>query len=71
MMSDRRSTDFVEIALDTSGHAARVVGHTSRTGRGGNVTEYEQTVGGGDPAALTEDDVLTFLLREIEGLLGK
>jgi hypothetical protein len=69
MSSDRHSTDFVEIGLDTSGYAPRVVGHTSRGGRGGNRTEYEQTVGGGDPAALTEDDVLTFVLRELEAML--
>ena len=71
MMSDRRNTDFVEIALDASSYAPRVVGHTSRGGRGGNVTEYEQTVGHGDPATLTEDDVLTFVLREIEPLVTK
>ncbi len=69
MMSDRRNTDFVEIGLDTSGYAPRVVGHTSRGGRSGNRTEYEQTVGGGDPATLTEDDVLTFVLRELEAML--
>src|SRR5439155_23777068 len=69
MMSDRHPTDFVEIGLDTSGYAPRVVGHTSRGGRGGNVTEYEQTVGDGDPAALSEDDVLTFVLREVQAML--
>jgi len=71
MMSDRRSTDFVEMTLVTSGPAPRVVGHTSRGGRGGNVTEYEQSVGNGDPAALTEEDVLAFLLRELESLVEK
>jgi hypothetical protein len=71
MMSDRRSTDFFEMALDTSGYTPRVVGHTSRGGRGGNVTEYEQTVGNGDPAALTEEDVLTFVLREVEPMVEK
>jgi len=71
MMSDRRNTDFVEIALDASGYAPRVVGHTSRGGRGGNVTEYEQTVGNGDPATLTEEDVLRFVLQEIEPLVAK
>jgi len=71
MMSDRHPTDFVEITLDTSGYAPRVVGHTSRGGRGGNVTEYEQSVGSGDPAALTEEDVLAFLLREVEPMVEK
>ena len=69
MMSDRHPTDFVEIGLDTSGYAPRVVGHTSRGGRGGNVTEYEQTVGSGAPATLTEDEVLTFVLREVEPMI--
>jgi hypothetical protein len=71
MLSDRRSTDFIEMTLDTSGYAPRVVGHTSRGGRGGNVTEYEQTVGNGDPAALTEEDVLAFLVREVAPLVEK
>jgi hypothetical protein len=71
VMSDRRTTDFVEITLDTSGYAPRVVGHTSRGGRGGNVTEYEQTVGNGDPATLSEEDVLAFLLREVEPFIEK
>ena len=71
LMSDRHAIDFVEIGLDTSGYAPRVVGHTSRGGRGGNVTEYEQTVGNGDPATLTEEDVLTFVLREVEAFVEK
>ena len=71
MTSDRRPTDFFEIALDTSGYMPRVVGHTSRGGRGGNVTEYEQTVGSGDPATLTEEDVLTFVIREVEPFVEK
>jgi len=71
LMSDRHNVDFVEIGLDTSGYAPRVVGHTSRGGRGGNVTEYEQTVGSGDPATLTEDEVLTFVLREVEAFVEK
>src|SRR3954465_3667861 len=32
MMSDRRSTDFVEMTLDTSGRVPPIVGHTSRGG---------------------------------------
>ena len=71
MASDRHAVDFVEIALDTSGYRPRVVGHTSRGGRGGNVTEYEQTVGNGDPSTLTEEDVLTYVLRELEVFVEK
>ncbi|HMD34134.1 MAG TPA: hypothetical protein VKH42_04160 [Vicinamibacterales bacterium] len=71
MMSDRQSTDFVEITLDTSGYTPRVIGHTSRGGRGGNIVEYEQTVGNGDPATLTEEDVVAFLVREVEPFVEK
>jgi len=49
----------------------RVVGHTSRGGRGANVTEYEQTVGNGDPAALTEENVLVFVLKEVEPMVER
>jgi hypothetical protein len=64
LMSDRSAEDFIEIALDTSGSEPRVMGHTSRR-RGQRVVEHEQPIGGA-VADLSENDVLEFLLKELE-----
>ena len=63
LMSDRAAEDFIELTLDTTGDTPQVVGHTSRS-RGRRVTESERAVG--SPAALTEESVLDFLVKELE-----
>ena len=65
LMSDRHSEDFIEIALDLTGDAPRVTGHTSRL-RGRNIVETEKPVGAGRPGGITEEDLLEFLLKELE-----
>src|SRR3954469_4602511 len=62
LMSDRTAEDFVELTLDTAGDTPQVVGHT-RWSRGRRVSESERPVG--SPAALTEADVLDFLVKEL------
>jgi len=64
LMSDRSAEDFIEIGLDTSGAEPRVTGYTSRR-RGQRVVEHEQPIGGA-VADLSENDVLEFLLKELE-----
>jgi len=63
LMSDRGAEDFIEVTLDTSDTVPRVIGHTSRS-RGRRVLESERAIG--EPDALTENDVLEFLLKELE-----
>src|SRR5438105_1360706 len=58
LMSDRRAEDYIEIRLDTSGDAPHVLGHVSHA-RASGVVESEQAIG--DPATLTEDDLLRFV----------
>ena len=70
LMSERASEDYIEISLDTTGDAPRVLGHTSR-GRGRRVIASERPVAARPPAQLTEDDVLAFLLRELEPFVDK
>ena len=65
LMSDRRAEDFIEIALDLSGETPRVIGHASRL-RGRHIVETERPVGSGRPGGITEEDVLEFLLKELE-----
>ena len=66
LMSDRHAEDFVEIAFDVSADGGpRVVGHTSQL-RGRNIVETERPVGSGDPGVITEEELLDFLLKELE-----
>jgi hypothetical protein len=68
LVSDRTAEDSIAIALDTGGDEPRVIGHTTRS-RGSRVIESERPVG--DPATLTESDLLDFLMKELEALLGR
>ena len=68
LMSDRSTEDYIELALDTSGDEPVVSGHTGRS-RGRRVVESEQPIG--PPAALTENDVLSFVLKALEPLVER
>lgn len=63
LMSDRAAENFIELTLDTTEVEPVVTGYTSRI-HGRRVTASERPVG--PPAALTEDDVLEFVLKELE-----
>jgi len=68
LMSDRHGEDYVELLFDGAGEPPQVVGHSSRS-RGRNVTESEQPLG--EPAAITEEQLLSFLLKELEPLVER
>lgn len=65
LMSDKSADDFIELALDTSDRDPRIMAHVSRS-RGRRVVDEEQIVGSGGPEALSEEDLLTFLLKALE-----
>lgn len=65
LMSDRHAEDFIEILLDTTGDTPRIVGRSSRL-RGRSVVDAERPVGSGRPGAVTEEDLLEYVLQEIE-----
>jgi hypothetical protein len=65
MTSEKSGQDFVELSLDDGGDEPRVVGRTSRI-RGRHIVDAERVVAGGDPATLTEEEVLEFLMKELE-----
>ena len=65
LMSDRRAEDFIEILLDTTGDAPQIIGHVSRL-RGRNIVETEHPVASGKPGGVSEQDLLDFLLKELE-----
>ena len=68
LMSDRAAVDYIEISLDTAGDPPRVMGQISRN-RGRRVIDTERAIGA--PDALTEDDVLEFLLKELEAFVER
>ena len=71
LMSDRSAEDYIELRLDTSGDDPKVLGHASRS-RGRRVTESEWPLAERDAIRdLTEDDVVRFVMKELEPLVEK
>jgi hypothetical protein len=65
LASDRHPEDFIEIVLDVNGDVPRVLGHTRRL-RGRDIVESERPIASGRPDGITEEDLLEFLLKEVE-----
>ena len=66
LAADRGRDDFVEFLLDTDSTPPQVLGRVSHT-RGSRTIEEEQPVKRGTPPdALTEEDVLDFLVGALE-----
>jgi hypothetical protein len=65
---ERGTDDYIELTLDTTGDEPVVVGHTRRS-RGRRVVDSERPVG--DPATLNEEDVLAFVLKELEPFVDR
>jgi hypothetical protein len=68
LMSDRSSSDYVELTLDTAQNPPCVIGEVRRE-RGRQVLDTEHTIG--TPDTLTEEQLLDFLLRELEAFVGR
>ena len=68
LTSDRAGDDYIELSLDTTGDVPMIVGRTSRR-RGQRVLQSESTVG--ESAEVTEQDVLGFLLNELEPFIER
>lgn len=68
--SDKNAEDFIEITLDTAGGAPRVVGRVSRS-RGRRVVDAEHVIASGDPEMITEEELLAFLLKELEAFVER
>lgn len=65
LASEHAADDFIELSLDATADPPAVVGRVSR-GRGRRNVSADRPVGKGAPiAALSEEDVLDFVLSEI------
>jgi len=65
LSSEREADDYIELLLDTSGATPQVIGHCSRS-RGRRVLETERPIGDGQIGALTDEDVIAFVMKELE-----
>jgi NADPH:quinone reductase-like Zn-dependent oxidoreductase len=70
LISDRSGSDYIELSLDTTGRQAQVVVHASRS-RGRRVIESELTLGDGPIRDLTEEEVLTAVMKELEPIVER
>ena len=71
LASDRGRDDYVEFALDESAEPPQVVGRIRRT-RGSRTLDEERPIKPGTPPeALSEEDVLTFLLDALQPWLER
>lgn len=65
LMSDRVAEDFIELSLDVSGEEPMVIGH-SRSARGRRIIENERAVAEVSVGHVTEEQLLEYLLKELE-----
>jgi len=70
LMSDRSADDFVEITLDTSDNAPRAIARISRS-RGRRAVDAERTIAGGDPAVISDEELLAFMTEVLEPFVEK
>jgi len=71
LASDRGRDDYIEFGLDTASDPPQVVGRVSLT-RGSRVLSDERPVKpGAGPAAISEDDALSFLLDALQPWLER
>ena len=71
MMSERSSEDYIELVLDTTGDVPLVMGRSSRV-RGSRGVATERALNPSTPIGeLSEDDVLAFVMKELEPFVEK
>lgn len=70
LASDRNTSDYIELSLDTSGEEPMVIGHSVRA-RGRRVIESERAIAERSVAFLTEEHVLDYLLTELTPLVER
>jgi hypothetical protein len=71
LAADRGRDDYIEFALDADAEPPQVVGRISRTRGSRTLTDERPIKAGAAPAALTDDDVLGFLLGALEPWLER
>jgi hypothetical protein len=70
LASEKSGDDYIEVSLDSSGEQPVIVGQ-SRRARGRRVVERERTIGGPAIREVTEEQLLDYLLEELQALVEK
>lgn len=70
LMSDTSSEDYIELVLDSSGDEPTVLGRSSRS-RGSRLVKTERPIGAGPIREIGENEVLAFVMKELEPLVEK
>lgn len=70
LMSDKAAEDYIELSLDTTGSRPVVVGRASRVRRGRGV-ESERPIAEKTVDALTDGDVLEFMIEELAAFVER
>jgi hypothetical protein len=65
LLSDKDAGDFIELSLDATGETPRVMARISRS-RGRRVIDAERVVGSGGADTISEEELLAFLMKELE-----
>lgn len=71
LASDRNRDDFIELALERGAADLQVVGHISHARGSRTVAETVPLKDGFGPDSLTDEDVLSFLLRALRPWLER
>ena len=70
LMSDKAAEDYIELSLDTTGSRPVVVGRASRV-RGSRGVESERPIAEKTVDALTDEDLLEFMIEELARLVER
>jgi len=70
LASDKSAETYIELTLDTAPVDPRVIGISSHA-RGRRVAEQERPIADKPVRDITEDDVLAFVLKELEPLVER
>jgi hypothetical protein len=70
LASEKSGDDYIEVSLDSSGDQPVILGH-SRRARGRRIVESERPIGGPAISEVTEEQLLDFLLEELQPLVEK
>jgi len=71
LASDKGRDDYIELGLDTSADPPEVVGRIRYTRGSRTIAEERPVKAGAAPQAISEDEVLDFLLRALEPWLER
>ena len=68
LTSDNRRDDYIDLALDTTADPPEVIGHINYARGSRTIAEERPVKAGAPPQAITQDELLEFLLEALESM---